>query len=73
MAKLSPNLESLTMTPTAATADIFLSLYTFASLTFISETVQLPEGSFNQAGSSHHLDSTNCFEEQPLLGRSAGL
>lgn len=41
MAKLSPNLESLTMTPTAATADIFLSLYTFAPLTLITETGSL--------------------------------
>lgn len=72
MGKLFLKLESLTMTPTAAT-DLFLTLYTFASLAFISETVQLSEDSFNQAGPSHHLDSNNCLEEQPLQGRSAGL
>lgn len=69
MVKLSLKLESLTMTPTTAT-DFFLTLYTFASLSFFSETVQLSEDSFKQAGPSHHLDSTNCFEEQPLQGRS---
>lgn len=70
MAKLSLKLESHLLQP--QTSSLYCTLLN-NKLTFISETVQLSEDSFNQAGPSHHLDTNICFEEQPLLETSAGL
>lgn len=70
MAKLSLKLESHLLQP--QTSSLYCTLL-HNKLTFLSETVQLSEDSFNQTGHSHHLDSNNCVEEEPLLERSAGL